>query len=422
MRVLIVGNGGREAAIAREVLSSNKLDALYMCPPNDFFKNKIKFFETPLSQHEKLLEQIKSEKIDLVIVGPELPLVEGLSDFLRENNIKVFGASQKGAMLEGSKLFCKEFLVEANIPTADYVRCNSYEDLLNKSKNFKSPWIIKADGLAAGKGVYICKTQQELNVAAKELLVENKLGNQKAFIEENLPGKELSVLVLTNGKDYETLPVAQDHKRIFDGDKGPNTGGMGTVAPVEIKAELMSVIHKSVIEPFVKHLQACEIDYRGVIYFGIMVVEDKPYVLEINARFGDPEAQVILPLLNQDWLDVFFSVAERKLPKLSWKKEFSACVVLASPGYPDNPKKGLSIIGDLLKESPDSYFLGAGIKKEQNGFVTNGGRVLNAVGLGKSAKTSLAHANEKANSVKWDGVHKRTDIGLKVLKEDKFVF
>ncbi len=420
MNILVVGNGGREAAIVKSLQThTNKI---FISPNTSTLPNVISS-NIASSEHEKLLNYIQEHKIELVIVGPELPLHEGLSDFLRSHQVLVFGPSKTGADLECSKIFCKQFLIRADIPTSPYEEVFSKDHLLEQSKLFQPPWIVKADGLAAGKGVYICHTKSELETAGQELFVEKKLGTQRVFLENFLPGKELSYLVLTNGKDFQKLPIAQDHKRIFENDKGPNTGGMGTVAPLIISDSLESKIQKQIVEPFLLQLQKDQIDYRGVIYFGIMVQDENPYVLEINARFGDPEAQVLIPLVQNNWTDVFYQIAQGQLPKIETKDEYRACVVLAAPGYPDAPEKNLEINGDFFEETLQGYFLPAGVSLGDNkNYVTSGGRVLNCVGSGLTAGESLKNALALASKIHFKNAHFRKDIGQKVLKGDHFEF
>lgn len=423
MNILIVGNGGREAAIAHFLrTNANSAHTLHASPHMHAIESIISSHISP-NEHQKLLEYIHRNQIELVIVGPELPLWEGLSDFLRSHEVLVFGPSKNGAELECSKLSCKNFLIRAGIPTSPYEEVFSAEELLQKAHLFQSPWIVKADGLAAGKGVYICKTKDDLKIAGREIFIQKKLGQQRAFLENFLPGTELSYLILTNGLDYQSLPIAQDHKRIFDNDQGPNTGGMGTVAPLLISDSLNEKIHRQILRPFLKQLSADQILYRGVVFFGIMVdADENPFVLEINARFGDPETQVLLPLIKNDAADLFLQIAKGNLPQLQMKSGFASCIVLAAPGYPDQPQKGLSIEGDIHQATESNYFLPAGISSNDKNYVTAGGRVLNAIGIGDTAAESLRNAYQLTQKIRWDGIHFRKDIGQKVLNGNSFKF
>lgn len=423
MNILIIGNGGREAAIAKELSHSKKVKNLHMLPLNQAFSSKIKTHDISLDDHDRILNFAKENEINLVVVGPEKPLVDGLSDLLRKNNIHVFGPSQKGAMLEGSKIYCKEFFENAGVPTAKSTQVFSVEDLLEKSKSFSAPWVVKADGLASGKGVYICESQEDLAAAGKDLFLDKKLGDTRVFIEEYLSGKELSYLIVTNGSEFEPLPIAQDHKRIFDGDKGPNTGGMGAVAPLKISDDLNQKIKTQIVEKTLAQLKKDKIDYRGVIYFGLMIQDSEPYVLEINARFGDPETQVILPLLDGDWVDVFWNISQGVVHQLKWKKLYATTVVLAAPGYPESPEKDIFINGNIFDEKPGAYYICSGVKMNPHSqWVTNGGRVLNAVGISESAEKSIQTAYGYAEKINWRGIQKRSDIGQKVLKKNEFIF
>lgn len=423
MNVLIIGNGGREAAIAKELSHSQKVHDLHMLPVNQAFSSKIKTHNIPIDDHNQILKFVKDNKINLVVVGPEKPLVDGLSDFLRKNNVNVFGPSKQGAMLEGSKIYCKEFFEMAGVPTARSIQVFSDDDLISKAKEFSAPWVVKADGLASGKGVYICQNDEELKHAGRELFVDKKLGETRVFLEEYIEGKELSFLVVTNGTEYEPLPLAQDHKRIFDHDKGPNTGGMGAVAPLKIPDDLNQKIKTEIVEKTLAQLKRDKIDYRGVIYFGIMVRDNHPYVLEINARFGDPETQVILPLLDGDWADVFWNISQGVVHHLKWKKLYATTVVMAAPGYPENPEKDIFINGNIFDEKPGAYYICAGVKQNPHSqWITNGGRVLNSVGVAESAKKSIEIAYGYAEKINWRGIQKRSDIGQKVLKKNEFIF
>ncbi len=423
MNILIVGNGGRETAIARELSHSKKVHDLHMLPLNQAISSKVKAHNISIDDPDHILRFVKENKIDLVVIGPEKPLVAGLADILRQNNIHVFGPSQKGAMLEGSKIYCKEFFESAGVPTAKSIQVFSDDEILEKSKAFSAPWVVKADGLASGKGVYICESNEDLVSAGRDLFVDKKLGETRVFLEEFIEGKELSFLIVTNGSEYEALPIAQDHKRIFDNDKGPNTGGMGAVAPLNIPDELYQKIRKEVVEKTLAQLKREKIDYRGVIYFGLMIKDNQPYVLEINTRFGDPETQVILPLLDGDWADVFWNISQGVVHQLKWKKLYATSVVMAAPGYPDRPEKDVFINGNIFDEKPGAYYISAGVKQNPHGqWVTNGGRVLNAVGISESAEKSIQMAYGYAEKINWRGIQKRSDIGQKVLKKNEFKF
>jgi phosphoribosylamine--glycine ligase len=354
--------------------------------------------------------------IDLVIIGPEDSIVNGLSDVLRAANISVVAPSQLAANLEGSKVFAKEFMFEYGVATSNYVAVSSVEETLNAAKLFTPPYVLKADGLCGGKGVSICKTIEELKNAASQMFNEKIFGAaaEKAILEQFLPGYELSILALTNGKDYQLLPLAQDHKQLYDSDEGPNTGGMGTVAPLEISENLKAMIISKIVEPTLKGLQQRDYVYLGVVFFGVMVTANGPMCLEYNIRFGDPETQVILPLLDGDWGEVFVNLAKGKLQQLKWNSLHSCCVVLAAPGYPQKPLNGLVIEGDITYQTDHSYFLHAGTSKSPDGkWTTNGGRVICSVGLGATKEEARSKAYNQSTKLKWLNMHMRKDIGLR---------
>jgi phosphoribosylamine--glycine ligase len=416
MKVLVIGSGGREHAIIKAVSQSKKIKKLFCSPGSDAIARFAECIYLDLENFEELGHSLKELAPDLVIVGPEEPLVRGIADKIRSLNIPVFGPTKAGALLEGSKIASKKFMESAGVPTAQFIEVTTVEQTMIAAKAFKSPWILKADGLAAGKGVFICKTLEELESSAKDIFVNLKLGEagKKAVLEENLPGWEMSYFVLTDGKSSKSLPVAQDHKRLKEKDQGPNTGGMGAVAPIKLESDLIEKIEKLIVAPSIKELENQKIDYRGVLFIGIMVTDEGPKVLEYNTRFGDPETQVLLPLLDGDWLDVFLSVANGELPNLKWNDLFSCVVIGAAEGYPDSPVKGTPIDGDILLNESDAYIINSGTRLDPlKGWVTNGGRVLGFVGLGKSLDRAIQNAYKISDQVKWNGMQVRRDIGGK---------
>lgn len=414
MKILILGQGGREHAFVKALNRSSTKTEVHVLPGNDGMKQEALCFIDKSLKDISFIEQLcKENKYDFVFVGPEDPLVDGVSDRLRSAEINVVGPSQHWAQLEGSKIFAKEFMAKAQIPSSKFVVVDSVDSVKKHYSQFASPYVLKADGLAAGKGVFICDNLDELITASENIFVKKALGSagDKAVLEQFTPGWELSYLFFTNGKEYVSLPIAQDHKRLYNGQKGPNTGGMGTWAPLEISSELDQNIRKKVIEPTMKQISQSNSPYRGVIFLGIMVTGDEPSVLEYNVRMGDPETQSILPLIESDLGKFLHSLSQGQLPKLEFNKNFASCVVLASPGYPDNPEKGLPIQGyDSKNESQNSYFIASGVKKTDQ-WTTHGGRVLGAVGIGASKAESLKIAFSLAEKVKWKGIHYRTDIG-----------
>lgn len=419
MNVLVIGSGGREHAIVKALLYSPDVTQVHVIPGNDGIKLHALCHNLSLNSDDELRNFIKQKQIDLAIIGPEQPLCDGLADRLRNLNISVFGPNKAASQLEGSKVFAKEFMNKYKIPTANSQTVSSVSDVQNCIEQFTAPYVLKADGLAAGKGVVICQTKQELLEKAYEYFNKNIFGNagQTALLEQHLSGYELSCLVLTNGTSFQILPFIQDHKPLLENDLGPNTGGMGTAGPVDISSELKDEIAQNIVIPTLEGIRnEKDFDFRGVIFIGLMITKNSANVIEYNVRFGDPETQCILPLLNGNWSDVFYSIAQGECPTLKWKPLYSACVVKAAEGYPNSPVKGIPIKGDLNYETPSSYFLCAGVKKNENSvFVTNGGRVLNAVGIGDNLEQAIENAYQQNEKAYWENCQYRKDIGQKLL-------
>lgn len=416
MKVLVLGQGGREHALVRALRLSPSVSAIHAIPGSEGMSGEALCHTEDLLQFSKLSHFVKKTEIDLAIVGPEAYLAQGLSDFLRAERVLVVGPSQSASQLETSKVFAKAFMTRAGVSTASYVVVDSVESTLEESKKFSSPYVLKADGLASGKGVFICDSVQELKEAAQSLFEKKLFGlaGERAVLEEFCPGTEMSFLVLTNGDKCECLPVAQDHKRLRDNDKGPNTGGMGAVAPILVSQELKETILSRIVEPTLRQIQREGFLYRGVLYFGLMITKEGPRLLEYNVRFGDPECQVILPLLDGDWGKVFQSLAAGDVPSLKWKNLAACCVVMAAPGYPEAPQKDVEIEGLWEDQSISSYFLHCGTKRNlKGGWVTNGGRVINSIGLGGTVDEARKRAYTHASQVNWTGMIIRSDIGLK---------
>ncbi|MGE3974302.1 MAG: phosphoribosylamine--glycine ligase [Bdellovibrionales bacterium] len=412
LKVMVLGQGGREHALVKALAATAEVHAW---PGNDGIALEATCTGGALVDHQGILQYVKEKKIDLVVVGPDQALADGVVDFLEEHSIPTFGPRKSSARLEWSKIFSKEFMTQAGLPTAKYQIVKSVKEVESALLNFTPPYVLKADGLALGKGVFICKTKEELLESAKAIFEQKTLGpaGESALLEQFSPGWELSLHILTNGKTFELFPGAQDHKRLKDHDEGPNTGGMGAVAPVQISPELMEQIQTRVLEPLMKHMQKIQMDYRGVLYLGLMITSEGPSLLEFNARFGDPEAQIFLPLLEGDWTEIFVQIVQGKVPKLHWKNKAAACVVLAAPGYPDNAQKGVSVQGSF-KSLKNSYILHAGTKKQNDEWVTNGGRVLNAIGIGNTLEQALKNAYAQVQQISWKGLQYRKDIGQKV--------
>lgn len=418
VKFLVTGQGGREHALVRALKLSPSVKEIHCMPGSDGIGHDALCHPWDGKDHEAVCSLVKKIGIDVVVVGPEAHLAAGMVDSLKKAGVLVVGPNQSGAQLESSKLFAKDFMNRAGIPTASHREVRDVASTLDAAKSFSPPFVFKADGLAAGKGVFICDNLAELKDAAEKVFVKKELGDagHRAFLEKFSPGWELSYLILTNGKEYQTLPLAQDHKRIFDGDKGPNTGGMGTVAPLNISSELNKNIQEHILVPIMRQMNKENFDFRGVLFIGMMITDQGPSVLEFNTRFGDPETQVILPLLDGDWGKVFFELANGNLIPLKWRPMAATCVVMAAEGYPDSPKKDVTILGDVFAESSTGYFLHAGTKKSSDGkWKTYGGRVINAIGIGASVEEAIRKAYQQSERVKWNGVQVRTDIGKKLL-------
>lgn len=419
MNVLVIGSGGREHAMVHALKYSHSVSEVHALPGRvGFSLDEAVCHNVSPFDFEQVLHVVKKHSINYVIVGPEDPLAKGLSDFLRQHEVLVVAPSQAAAQLEASKVYSKEFMQEFSVPTAKYKVVKSVEEAVSASGDFTPPYVLKADGLAAGKGVFICDTLDELKEAANKLFVEKifKEAGEQALLEQFQSGWEVSYLVLTNGEDYEALPVSQDNKRLLDDDKGPNTGGMGVAGPFSLDPDLLKTIETDIVKRTIEGLKARSLLYRGVIYIGLMITESGPTVIEYNVRFGDPEAQIIFPLLDGDWGEAFRSLSRGILPDLKWKPLSVACVVHAAEDYPESPKKGVVISGDLLHQSTSSYFLHAGTDRDKNGnWVTAGGRVLNSVGIGSNLQEAINNSYEQAKYAYWDGMQLRSDIGKKLL-------
>jgi phosphoribosylamine--glycine ligase len=415
MRVLVIGQGGREHAIARALLLSPSVTEVHALPGHDGLRKQCVCHSVSWRDFEAVITLCLRTEIDLVIIGPEEPLSLGLADALRERGILTVGPSQAGAQLEASKVFAKKFMNSAGIPTARFSEVDSMNSLLEAATEFKPPYVLKADGLAAGKGVFIAESLAELKKAGEEIFVLNKLGpaGAKALLEDFTLGQEISYIVLTNGKDFSALPMAQDHKRLLNHGKGPNTGGMGTVAPISLSNEWVERINETVVKPTLKELERRGILYRGFIFFGLMMNPSGPSLLEFNCRLGDPETQVILPLLDCDFGVLMRNLGQGTIEKLVFKNLAAACIVMTTKGYPDQPSAAVHIDGDVFFETPNSYFIHAGTRLEISSgkWHTQGGRVLGAVGLGQTKSEAVKAAYAQSEKVVWEGLHKRTDIG-----------
>ena len=417
MKVLIVGSGGREHAIATSVLKSPKVDKLYCAPGNAGIGLIAECVPIGVMEFDKLVEFAKTNEIDFVIVGPDDPLVGGLVDAFNEAGIVAFGPNKAAAILEGSKAFSKDLMKKYNIPTAAYENFDNPEDALKYLETAPMPIVLKADGLALGKGVLICNTLDEAKAGVKAIMMDRQFGaaGNKLVIEEFMTGREVSVLSFVDGKTIKTMTSAQDHKRAMDGDQGLNTGGMGTFSPSPFYTkEVDEFCNKYVYQATVDAMKAEGREFKGIIFFGLMITPNGPRVLEYNARFGDPEAQVVLPRMKNDIIEVMEACINGTLDKVDLQFEDNAavCVVLASKGYPISYEKGFVIKGLENFEGKDDYFcFHAGTKKTEEGIVTNGGRVLGITAKGATLLEARANAYKATEWVEFDNKYMRNDIG-----------
>ena len=416
MKVLVIGSGGREHAISYALVKSPKVTELHALPGNPGISKIGKCIPGSVEDLQGILNLSKQEKYDLVVIGPEVPLCMGLADLLLENGFKVFGPKQYAAQLEGSKAFSKRFMTKYNIPTAKYVEVDSYDDAIKSLEEFDYPVVVKADGLAAGKGVIICASKEEAVNALKELMVDKTLASAgaKVVLEEFLEGFECSLLCFTDGETIVPMVSSKDHKQIYDENKGPNTGGMGTVSPNPFLEDgINEVFEKEVLIPFMNGLKQENMDFRGVIFIGLMIKDGYPKVLEFNVRFGDPETQSILLRLDSDLYDIMEAVAEKKLNTIDvkWKENHVGCLVLASAGYPNKYEKGKVITG-LDDVNDDIVVFHAGTAYKDGNVVTNGGRVLNICAEGKDLDDVRCKLYQAAEKINFEGKYFRKDIGL----------
>jgi len=423
--VLILGSGGREHTLAWRIAKSPICDALYVAPGNGGTQSFATNVLIPINEFEKVKWFIEDHKIDLLIVGPEEPLVNGIRDYLLSDgnlkNLMIIGPGKDGARLEGSKEYAKHFMQKYNIPTAAFrsVTPKAIDEGRRFLKNIGPPYVLKADGLAAGKGVVILDDLNDALTMLDDMVLQQKFGkaSEKVVLEEYLSGIELSVFILTDGKSYKILPEAKDYKRIGENNTGLNTGGMGAVSPVPFSEAFYNKIENKIINPTLQGLRSEHIQYVGFIFFGLINVNDEPYVIEYNARLGDPEAQVILPRIQSDFLSLLMDCANGKLSEASMSidQRCASTIVMASEGYPGSYKKGMHI-ETALEENDHQILFHAGTRR-QNGFLlTNGGRVLAATGLGINMENALSNSYALADHVEWQGKYLRRDIGKDILK------
>jgi len=414
MKVLIVGSGGREHAIAWKCAQSKKVDVVFVAPGNPGMENVAKLIQ--LQDAEELIRFVKSEGIQLTIIGPEQPLAEGIVDEFMKEDIVVIGPSKLAAEIEGSKVFAKNFMKKYRIPTADFEVFDEIVPALNYILKKEFPLVIKVDGLAAGKGVFICNNYTEAEKILNHIMnyqIFGEAGSQ-IVIEECLCGEEVSLFAFTDGKHFVSTILSQDHKQLLDGDKGPNTGGMGAYAPARFTKDLKKQIDEEIIAPTLKGMHKEGRTFRGILYAGVMLTEKGPQVLEFNCRLGDPETQVILPLLDNDLIDVCEAILNERIDEvvLKWKNKSAVNVVIASGGYPGTYEKGYLIKG-LDKVSDGTLIFFAGVKKEKDTLLTNGGRVLSLTALGNDLQDAQKQVYKEVEKVSFTNSYYRTDIAQK---------
>jgi len=423
LKVLVLGSGGREHALCWAISKSPLCKKLFCIPGNAGIKSVAECINIKINNFNSLKKFIKKEKINFVIVGPEEPIVNGIVDKLNKLKIKVFGPNKKASILESSKTFTKDFCKRNNIPTANYKIFRNYKDAINYVQNIKYPIVIKASGLAGGKGVFIIKNKFEAKKTLRDLMIKRKLGmsGKEVVIEDYLVGEEISCLALVDGKNYNPLLLSQDHKRIYENDKGPNTGGMGAYCPLPyLKRNIQNKINKEIIEPTIKAMNKEKRPFSGVLYAGLMLVKGKIYLIEYNVRFGDPECQPLIFLLKSDLLKILNNCVNKKLnkTKIKWKKEYAISVVMVNKGYPGKFRKN-SIIKNLnlVTEDENTKVFHSGTSLDnQNNIIASGGRVLAITSKDKNFNNAKKKVYEVVKKIKWKNSFFRKDIGFRAKK------
>ncbi|GAB6928826.1 phosphoribosylamine--glycine ligase [Paenibacillus sp. JCM 10914] len=421
MDILVIGGGGREHAIVWALSKSPKTGKIYCAPGNAGIGQLAECVPIAVSEFEKLAAFAQEKQVGLIVVGPDDPLADGIVDAFDVTGIPVFGPRKNAAEIEGSKTFMKDLLQKYSIPTATYAKFDNYEDALAYLRQQGAPIVVKADGLAAGKGVTVARTLEEAEQALSDIMQSKVFGDagSRVVIEEFMEGQEMSILAFVDGETVKPMSAAQDHKPAYDGDLGPNTGGMGTYSPLpHIPSSIIDEAIETIIKPTAKAMVAEGRPFRGVLFAGLMITPDgRPKTIEFNARFGDPEAQVVLPRLKTDLLEVFLAAVDGTLAELEleWSDEAAVCVILASGGYPASYPKGIAISG-LEDEQDGTVVFHAGTARDADGtWRTNGGRVLGVVGLGPDIASARDKAYERAAGITFEGKQNRTDIALKAL-------
>ncbi|QAY67038.1 phosphoribosylamine--glycine ligase [Paenibacillus protaetiae] len=421
MRILVIGGGGREHAIVWALKKSEKVKDIYCAPGNAGIAQLAECVPIAVNQFGELVQFAKDSAIDLVFVGPDDPLAEGIVDAFEAAQIPVYGPNKAAAEIEGSKIFMKNLLHKYNIPTAKYATFTDYETAANYLGKQSIPVVIKADGLAAGKGVTVAYSMEEAQQALREAMVDKVFGDSgnQIVIEEFLEGQEMSILAFVDGETVRPMVAAQDHKPVFDNDKGPNTGGMGTYSPLpHIDPALIEDAVTNIIKPTAKAMVSEGRPFRGVLFAGLMITKDGVKTIEFNARLGDPETQVVFPRLKTDLLDIVLASLNGCLDQIdiAWSDEAAVCVIAASEGYPASYPKGRAITGLAEAEAQGALVFHAGTAEKDGQVVTSGGRVLGIVGLGRDIAEARARAYEAVSVIHFDGMHTRSDIAMKALR------
>ncbi len=422
MKVLVVGSGGREHSLVWKIAQSPKVSKIYCAPGNAGISQQAIITALKANDLNGLLTFALKEKIELTIVGPEEPLTKGIVDLFESKGLSIFGSSQKAAEIEGSKAFAKEMMKKYHIPTATYEIFEDQKEAVKYIHKQEVPMVVKADGLAVGKGVIICNTEEEAIQSIDQIMVKKIFGEagNRVVIEECLRGEEASYLAFTDGKVILPMASSQDHKAIFDGDKGPNTGGMGAYSPAPVVTDQVHErIMKEILKPMIQGMAEEGRPYRGILYAGLMINEGIPKVLEFNARFGDPETQPVLMRMKGDIVPVLEACIKGNLSQceIEWDSRASVCVVMASKGYPGDYEKGKVIKGlEEVFRMKDVYVFHAGTGLKDDQIVTNGGRVLGVTGLGKDIESAIKRTYQAVKKISWEGVYYRTDIGQKALR------
>jgi phosphoribosylamine--glycine ligase len=418
MKVLVIGSGGREHALVWKLSQSKQVKRIYSAPGNPGIARLAELVDISAEAVPELARFASGKGIDLTVVGPEAPMAAGIADAFEKEDLKILGPSQKAAQLEYSKVFAKNFMHKYHIPTASYETFVDCERALQFLKSVSFPLVIKASGLAAGKGAVIVNYREEAQTVLKQMMVEKALGKsgEEVVIEEYLDGEEISLMAFCDGKSIVPMALSQDHKKVFSGDEGPNTGGMGTYAPVTFVSEQeLGTMQDKILQPTLEGLQQEGIEYKGIIYAGLMLTSAGPKVLEYNCRFGDPEAQSVLPLLETSLVEVCEAVIEGRLSRLEieWKKSYATCVVLASSGYPGPYEKGKEIHGLEEVSENEGMIFHAGTKLVNGRLLTAGGRVLGVTALGENLEKSIEKAYRLVDRIHFEGMQYRNDIGRK---------